>query len=50
MGKGEIPISRRSIEFLQHNFLNYIRQFLDLFQRADILDHVDFHERHFCRM
>ncbi len=38
----DIPISRRNIEFLQHNLLHYIRQLLDLFRRADMLDHVDF--------
>lgn len=44
--KCNIPISRRSIELLKHDFLHHIRQFPDFLWCPHTLDHIQFNERH----
>lgn len=41
-----VAVTRRSGEFLQHDFLHDVGKLLDFLGRADALDHVDFDERH----
>jgi len=49
-GEGEeengIPVSRRSVEFYQHDFLHYICQIPDIFWRSYAFDQIDSYRRH----